>query len=216
MNSWSREAWEAAQPIYRKITQHPFVEELARGTLAPERFRFYLRQDSLYLASYAKVLAHIASRLTQRAQIADFVRFASDGIAVEEALHGSFLGGEVPAPDEISPTCLLYTSVLLAQATAPVEVEAAAVLPCFWIYQRVGEEILARQNDTPNPYARWIETYADPAFAASTARAIAVCDSLAAASGPEIRQRMTDIFVRCARMEWLFWESAYELEEWKI
>jgi thiaminase/transcriptional activator TenA len=151
MKKWSEEAWDVARPTYLKIIEHPFVEELARGTLAADKFLFYLRQDSLYLAHYSRVLTHIASRLTEKEHIAAFIRFASDGIEVEEALHGSFLKGVVPAPEEISPTCLLYTSVLQAQALAPVEVEAAAVLPCFWVYQQVGQQIIARQQEVRIP-----------------------------------------------------------------
>lgn len=213
---WSEEAWEEALPVYRKILEHPFVEQLARGELAAGKFMFYLRQDSIYLGNYARVLTHIASRLSDREQTAAFIRFAADGIEVEKALHESFLCGDVPLPQEISPTCLLYTSVLQSQATAPVEVEAAAVLPCFWVYQRVGEEILARQRGDGNPYMRWIATYADPSFGEATLRAIAICDALAARTGEEVRRRMTDIFVRCTRMEYLFWDSAWQLETWKI
>ena len=46
--------------------------------------------------------------------------------------------------------------------------------------------------------------------------AAGVGDELAAEASPAVRQRMTGIFVRCARMEWLFWDSAYHLEKWKI
>lgn len=216
MSRWSDSAWEAARPVYEKILEHPFVRALADGTLSAERFRFYLRQDALYLDGYARRLAHIAARLGRKEHTEAFLRFAADGIAVERALHEQFLGGEHPAPEEISPACLLYTSVLESQATAPVEVEAAAVLPCFVVYQRVGEAIHAQQQGTENPYRQWIETYADPAFAASTAEATAICDALADAAGNATRRRMTDIFVRCTRMEWLFWESAWQLETWKI
>lgn len=216
MSRWSDSAWETARPVYEKILEHPFVRALADGTLSAERFRFYLRQDALYLDGYARRLAHIAARLEHKEHTESFLRFAADGIAVERALHEQFLGGEHPAPEEISPACLLYTSVLESQATAPVEIEAAAVLPCFVVYQRVGEVIHARQQGTENPYRRWIETYADPAFAASTAEATAICDALADAAGDATRRRMTDIFVRCTRMEWLFWESAWQLETWKI
>ena len=216
MSRWSDSAWEAARPVYEKILEHPFVRALADGTLSAERFRFYLRQDALYLDGYARRLAHIAARLGRKEHTEAFLRFAADGIAVERALHEQFLGGEHPAPEEISPACLLYTSVLESQTTAPVEVEAAAVLPCFVVYQRVGEALPARQQGTENPYRQWIETYADPAFAASTAEATAICDALADAAGDATRRRMTDIFVRCTRMEWLFWESAWQLETWKI
>jgi len=216
MSRWSDSAWEAARPVYEKILEHPFVRALADGTLSAERFRFYLRQDALYLDGYARRLAHIAARLGRKEHTEAFLRFAADGIAVERALHEQFLRGEHPAPEEISPACLLYTSVLESQTTAPVEVEAAAVLPCFVVYQRVGEAIHAQQQGTENPYRQWIETYADPAFAASTAEATAICDALADAAGDATRRRMTDIFVRCTRMEWLFWESAWQLETWKI
>lgn len=216
MSRWSDSAWEAARPVYEKILEHPFVRALADGTLSAERFRFYLRQDALYLDGYARRLAHIGARLGRKEHTEAFLRFAADGIAVERALHEQFLGGEHPAPEEISPACLLYTSVLESQATAPVEVEAAAVLPCFVVYQRVGEAIHAQQQGTENPYRQWIETYADPAFAASTAEATAICDALADVAGDATRRRMTDIFVRCTRMEWLFWESAWQLETWKI
>ena len=238
MKRWSDEAWEAALPTYEKILRHPFVGALAAGTLSADRFRFYIRQDALYLDGYARRLAHVAARLPRKEQTEAFLHFALDGIAVERALHAQFLAGDLPTVEEMSPTCLLYTSVLEAQATAPVEVEAAAVLPCFVVYQRVGEAILARaraaeapnaapsptaetpeHTDTPlleNPYRAWIETYADPAFAASPERAVAICDELAAAAGAETRSRMTELFVRCTRMEWLFWESAWNLENWKI
>lgn len=245
MRRWSDEAWEAALPVYEKILAHPFVGELAERRLSAERFGFYIRQDALYLDGYARRLAHVAARLPRKEQAERFLHFALDGIEVERALHAQFLGGNHPLPEEISPTCLLYTSVLDAQALAPVEVEAAAVLPCFVVYQRVGEAILARakgngrpaadgqaadpatnantpagaEADKPlaeNPYRAWIETYADPAFAASAEQATAICDELAASTGEETRRRMTELFVRCTRMEWLFWDSAWNLETWKI
>lgn len=218
MRRWSDEAWEAALPVYSEILEHPFVRALADGTLSAERFRFYLQQDALYLDRYARRLAHIASRLPQKEHTEAFLRFALDGVEVERALHATFLGGEHPSGESISPACLLYTSLLDAQAMVPVEVEAAAVLPCFVVYQRVGESILARQrgNIAENPYRRWIETYADPAFAASADLATRICDALAAGAGEGTRRRMTELFVRCTRMEWLFWDSAWNLENWKI
>lgn len=212
---WSENAWNIAEPVYLAILEQPFVNELAAGTLPKERFLFYLGQDALYLAGYTKVLAHIASRMSRKEHISDFLKFATDGIAVEQALHESFLQG-APLP-EISPTCLMYTAVEKAAAYAPVAVESAAVLPCFWIYQRVGEHILSHaDNLLANPYARWIETYGDEAFAAATRRAIEICDELAEEATDEVRRQMTEVFLNCSRLEWMFWDSAYNLEKWKI
>ncbi|MBJ2183984.1 MAG: thiaminase II [Muribaculaceae bacterium] len=217
MKPWSQEAWAAAQPVYEAILAHPFVAALADGTLPREHFMYYLRQDSLYLGEYTRVLAHAASRMPDASMRADFLSFASDGIAVERALHSVYLGGSRPHPSEMSPACMLYTSVLLARALDPVEVEAAALLPCFWVYQRVGEAILARQTAAGcNPYKAWIDTYADEAFELSTRRAIEICDRLAATASPRVREKMSEIFVCCAKMEWMFWDSAMNLEKWKI
>lgn len=204
---WSQTAWQTALPVYDAILQLPFVRELADGTLPPEKFNRYIGQDSLYINQYCKVLAHIASRLTDIADTETFLSFAADGVAVEKALHSLYIGDR---PSEMSPACLFYTSLLHAQATQNVAIEAAAVLPCFWIYLQVGLHIVETQTDSAsNPYADWIATYSDPAFAESTQRAIDICDRLAANADPDTRSRMTEIFLQCSRQEWLFWHSAY-------
>lgn len=208
---WSTQAWQAGEKAYNAILRLPFVTELAAGTLPREAFLRYISQDRLYLAQYSRVLAHIASRTADPAIRDAFLAFAAHGVAVEQSLHESFIAGnEALLAAEMSPACLFYTSLLKSTAAfEPLEVEAAAILPCFWIYQQVGEWITANYRPDGNPYAAWIETYADPAFKASTERAIALCDRLAADASPSTRRRMTDIYRQCSRMEWLFWHSAY-------
>src|SRR4051794_29381991 len=59
---FSDEAWGRTQALRAAIGRLPFNAELAAGTLAPERFRFYIAQDALYLGEYARVLALAAAR----------------------------------------------------------------------------------------------------------------------------------------------------------
>ena len=79
-----------------------------------------------------------------------FARHAAATVDVELALHESLLPelGLDPATLEIipvSPTTLGYTSYLLATAHGGSFVEGlAAVLPCYWIYARVGAALLDR------------------------------------------------------------------------
>ena len=208
MNSkqWSLRAWQAAAPVYQAILRLPFLNELADGTLSRERFLRYIGQDSLYLGEYSRVLAHIASRLQNIAHTDTFLKFAADGVATEKALHSGYLS---QPPAGKSPACLFYTSLLKAQAYEHVAVEAASILPCFWIYREVGCHILSIAKLEGNPYADWIRTYSDPTFDAATARAIEICDTLAQEATPDIRNRMTEIFIQCSRLEWLFWHTAY-------
>lgn len=207
---WSQQAWRKAEHIYRAILDLPFVRQLADGTLDGDIFRRYIGQDSLYIANYCKVLAHIASRCADPALTATFLDFAKDGVEVERALHSMYIS---ELPPEMSPACLFYTSMLSAQATAPVEVEAAAILPCFWVYLSVGKHIAANMKPG-NPYSKWIETYSDPTFDASNDRAIAICDRFAENAPHEVRDMMTRVFVEATRMEWLFWHGAYTDIRW--
>lgn len=79
----------------------------------------------------------------------------------------------------------------------------------------MGEAILSRTGKD-NPYWHWIETYGDEMFARSTERAVEICDELAETAAEDVRERMTEAFLMAARMEWMFWESAYRMEQWKI
>ncbi len=211
---WSEEVWKEAEGIYYDILRLPFVKELTAGTLSKEKFLFYIRQDAYYIENYSKVLAHIASRLPNKEWREDFMKFALDGILVENALHSSY-ADICSLKINPTPTCLLYCSYESAMGFEPVEIEAAAILPCFWIYMLVGNEI-NKQSKPDNPYAKWIETYADKSFAISTEKAIEICNQLAETTTIEIRAKMTEAFVRATKMEWMFWESAYNLEKWKI
>ncbi len=110
--AWSHEAWRAGERAYKAILHLPFVTELTAGNLSRERFMRYISQDSLYLGQYSRVLAHIASRTGDPSVRSAFLKFAADGVAVEQALHQSFLDGMTagsPAP-RMSPACLFYTS----------------------------------------------------------------------------------------------------------
>lgn len=209
--NWSEEAWNASERIYNAILELPFIKELADGTLPQDKFLHYIEQDNLYIDDYSRVLAHIASRLDRIDDVAAFLAFAGDGVAVEKNLHATYVHA---AATEKTPACLLYTSLLKAQANEPVEVEAAAILPCFWIYQKAGEHILSIARMNGNPYASWIETYSDPSFGISTRRCIDICDRLADNASHGIRRRMTAIYRQCSRLEWMFWDSAYRIASW--
>ena len=47
--------WQKINPFFHNIVSHPFIVELADGTLKCERFEFYIEQDVIYLKGLAKV-----------------------------------------------------------------------------------------------------------------------------------------------------------------
>lgn len=213
---WSEKAWTSIAPIYKEITELPFIKELMDGTLPYEKFSFYIQQDALYLAEYGRVLTGIASKLKETQHIASFIHFAGDSIAVENELHKSFVK-EISSDIKPSPSCLLYTSYLMSLlGSSPREVICAGVLPCFWIYNEIGKYILANQTTENNIYQNWINTYEGEEFTKSVLKAISICDELAENCTEQQQEAMTEAFIMCSKFEWMFWDSAYRMEQWKI
>jgi len=115
------------------------------------------------------------------ADVALFTQHAADAIAVEQHLHTSLLSELGVNPDmvleaEAGPATTAYIDHLLATcATGSFSDGLAAVLPCYWIYAQVGQRLLARSSPDPR-YARWISTYAGPAFADTVGAVLDVAD----------------------------------------
>jgi thiaminase/transcriptional activator TenA len=132
-------------------------------------------------------------------------------------LHKLFLE-EKYKNSEPSPTCELYNSYLARIVNnASVEVGVAAVLPCFTIYKEVGDFILRTQvNKGSNPYQTWIDTYASDEFASAVKQAIKIADTYALSASPQSLAKMEEVFVKTSQLEWMFWDSAYKQEQWKI
>ena len=55
--SFSNTLKEKAGKVWEDCYEHPFLQELGKGTLEKEKFKFYLLQDYRYLIEYAKVFA---------------------------------------------------------------------------------------------------------------------------------------------------------------
>ena len=220
-DSFSREAWTRNAAACDTIGSMPFNAELAAGTLPRGTFQHYIVQDAHYLIGFGRALSLAAAKAPEPDGIVQFSRAAQDAIVVERALHGGFfrdygIGPESFAATPLTPACDHYVSYLLATAYAePFEVVCAALLPCFWIYKAVGDDIFARAAPG-NPYRAWIDTYAGEEFAGAVAAMIAATDRAALAASAGTRERMHRAFTQATRLEWMFWESAYRDAGWPV
>jgi thiaminase/transcriptional activator TenA len=198
-----------------KIYALPFNQKLANGTLAREKFTFYLAQDTFYLADFVKALALTAARLPYDHQTELFIQFAMDTIT-ERKLHLECLNKQaisMPLKSEQSPFCFIYSNYLLKMAHhAPVEEAVASLLPCFWIYQQVGQHMLA-QKTLNNPYQGWIDRYTSPEFNTSVDLAINTVNELAEVASAHTKKNMLAAFKLATQLEYGFWQGAYTQEE---
>lgn len=196
---------------------HPFNVELMQGTLDIEKFRFYIFQDSLYLNSFGKALAITAGR-ADNSMMNDFLKFASDSILVEKLLHENYFKlFKLNTHDyQQSPACFMYSNYLLNICSlCSFEEAVAALLPCFWIYREVGNDI-SKKAERTNPYINWIDTYSGKEFTDAVDRMLSITDELASSASEKLLGKMEEKYIRAVKLEYLFWDSAYRMEEWGI
>ncbi|MDL5037640.1 thiaminase II [Comamonas sp. Y6] len=218
--SFSQDLWQANQALFQSTLELPFNQELAAGTLSQERFRHYMIQDAHYLVAYGRALAVTAAKSDNAEGVVQFANAANEAVVVERALHGGFMRDFGITPEQfaatpLTPACHHYTSYLLATAwSATYPVAVAALLPCFWIYAEVGRDIHAR-SAKDNPYQAWVDTYASEEFHAAVRGVCATVDRLAEETTEATRAAMHAAYKDAARLEWMFWDSAYRLADWQ-
>lgn len=219
--SFSREAWERNLPLYRAIRQLPFNRELAAGTLDKAAFCHYVVQDAHYLLAYGRALAVCAAKAFDAQDVLFFTGSAQEAVAMERSLHEGFMRqfgitAELCAQTPPSAACHHYISFITAAVwSESYPVAAAALLPCFQIYAEAGKDIID-QSVPDNPYQAWIDTYSGEAFRVAAERAADAVDKAAEVSGRRTVARMHQAYAEAARLEWLFWDSAYEKRDWGL
>jgi thiaminase/transcriptional activator TenA len=213
--------WASIVPTYDAILAHPFLTGIADGTLPPQRFVYFIEQDGLYLRAYARALSYAAGHALEPADTALLTSSAAEAIAVEVGMHAELLQGFGASPREtravrLSPSGELYVQTILAHtAQGPFSEAMASVLACFWIYAEVGRTLI--RGGSPDPrYQRWIDTYADPAFAATVDGVLAITNRVGTEAGPAEQARMQALFAQGCRLEWMFWDAAWREERWPI
>ncbi|MDR1379291.1 MAG: thiaminase II [Synergistaceae bacterium] len=210
---FSAKVFEKIQPIMKRIYEHPFNMELAKGTLSRDRFCFYMQQDSLYLLHFARALAFAGSRSLQERRISALLTAAQGALLAERALHEYYFAefGVTRSAKE-NRACLGYTSLILSTVSLGSLGEALAVLlPCFWIYREVGNHIL-HIAASPNPYDKWIQMYSDKEFSDGVDRFIDLVDIVAGEAAEQERLLMEDRFITASHFEYYFWDEAYRMK----
>lgn len=209
-----------ADPIWRDQLCHPFVTGIGDGTLPPDIFAFYLKQDYLYLIDYARVFAFGAAKAPDLATMARFSTLLAETIGVEMDLHRSYVGefgitAEDLETETKAPTNQGYTDFLLATAAAgDFPALLAALLPCAWGYREVGEHLAAMGPSPDERYQRWIEMYAGPEYGEMVDWCIDLLNRAGAGLPEPAIRRLEEIFTISSRYELAFWQMAWTMESW--
>ena len=217
MLSFSEQLRVEAEPIWRKIFDHPFLKEIKNGTLPVETFRYYLAQDYLYLEGFGRTVAMAMAKAPDSQTLQDLACRVMT--PVERPLHNKLLADFgltlVDAQNAVrSPINTAYVDHMLRTASLNgLGPTAAALLPCPWTYHLLKDEV--GQSEYPL-YGEWTRFYVEGSLEDSVAAWRGFVDQMAADASPAELEAMRQAFMTSSRYEFMFWEAAYNRQEWPV
>jgi thiaminase/transcriptional activator TenA len=213
MAGLSERLFALGRPNLERQLAHPTVRGIAAGTLPEARFRAWLVQDYLFLLDYVRLFALAAARAPDSDALGRLVDLAHSTFHQELSLHRAYaaeFGLDEADLDraEKAPACGAYTDFLLrTAATADFAEVVAALLPCMWGYSMLGRALAAAGPPAEPRYRRWVETYADPAFAELAGWCAGLLDRAAEGLPPARLAACERAFLAGLAHELAFWDA---------
>jgi thiaminase/transcriptional activator TenA len=212
---------QKAAGIWEAQHQHPFVRGIGEGKLDLERFKFWLRQDYVFLIEYARLLGLAAARSPDVETMTRLAGLLDETLETEMGLHRAYadefgISREELEREQPAPTTRAYTDFLLrVAATGDFAELVAALLPCMWSFSEIGQRLAKQPAPSDQRYARWIAMYTSREFADLAEWCRELLDSLAAGLPERELKKLEDAFLNSSRYEWQFWEMAWKMEQWQ-
>ena len=218
---FSEELRQHAAEVWEAFHRHPFVRGIGDGTLPLEQFKYWLKQDYVYLIDYARVFALAAAKAPDLESMSKFAKLLDGTLNTEMSLHRDYAARFSISNQELeetvkSPTTQAYTDFLLATSYSGDMAELlAGLLPCTWGFFEIGSR-LKETGDTSesNPYRDWIEMYSSKEFEEFTTWVRELMGRLGGEAASEKKKHLKEIFLTSSRYELAFWEMARVMEGW--
>ena len=204
---------------WRDYLQHDFVCKLGDGTLAPDAFRHYLKQDYLFLIQFGRAFALAAYKSPTLSDL----RHAKAGldaiIDLELGLHIDYCNQwgiseqELAALPEARAT-LAYTRYVLDTGNRGDLLDLhVALAPCLVGYAEIASWLTkqpATVRGDANPYEAWIAMYESAEFQAAAQAEIAWLNERLAEVPASRFKQLCRIFDDATRLEIDFWDMGLE------
>ena len=197
-------------------THHPFLEQLANGTLPEVCFRRFLTQDYLFLIHFSRAYALLAAKSVRLNDIKDALA-GLKSITEEMPLHVGYCAkwgiSEKDLENEIEATqTIAYTRFVLDIGQIGDRLDLmAALMPCVAGYAEIGMRLASSTNMVfdGNPYAEWIKNYESEEYYQGVQASIHMLNRLGGEDDSAARfERLADIFTTATRLEIEFWQMA--------
>ena len=220
---FSDELRSRASHIWDREQNHPFVRGIGDGSLALDNFRYYMRQDYVFLIDYCRAIALAVTKAGSVEDMGWFAKLIHETLNTEMSLHVSFceefgITEQELLATEPSPTTWAYTRHMINTAHQGTVGEIATViLPCAWGYCEIGQRLYKQGVPESQPlYARWIETYNSPEFEELAAWLRGFVDRRAIGAAKAELEAMERAFTLSSQYEYMFWDAAWNMETWPV
>ncbi len=220
MACFTEELRRTADPIFAAIFAHPFVRGIAEGTLAKEQLIHYVKQDFEYLNAFIRVYGIAISKCDHRAAMALFNEQISFILDSETHPHQNFCDVAGVTYEELqgfplAPSANHYVNHMLTVAHGGTREDiVAALLPCPWTYTEIGRRLLEEvKPDSSHPFYDWMHFYGDRE-SGITMQLRGLLDGWAESLSAARKRQLEEHFLTSCRLEYLFWDMAYRLEDW--
>ncbi len=211
---------EDGSDIWKAQKRHPFVEELADGSLDDSAFQWWIKQDYRYLLDYARTFAIASAKAREESAMAGLIEIAHSTLHVEMDLHRSFaeeygIDAEALETVDKAPMCEAYTSFLLRTAyEGSIPEISAALYPCGQGYLDIADHAESL-SDSTHSFTPWIEIYTSEEFRDLVANLRNLVDRYGE-QYPGKHEAMREAFLTSARFELHFWDMAYSQQSWDV
>jgi thiaminase/transcriptional activator TenA len=213
--------YELAEPIWEAQHSHPFVRGIGDGSLNVEKFKFWVRQDYLFLIDYSRVLAMAVVKAPDLPTMRRFAELVQATLNVEMELHQVYAAEFDISSQELeaetkAPTTQAYTDFLLRAGAGDYTELLAALLPCIWGFSEIGQGLSRGPRPVDERYGKWIDMYASAEFVELADWCRGLVDNVAKAQPAEVLRRIEEAFLISSRYELAFWEMAWTEEKWPV
>jgi len=212
--------YEDVKEIWEAYTEHPFVKGIGDGSLAMEKFRYYMLQDYLYLYEYAKVFALGVVKARDHRAMRFFAEFVHNILNGEMNIHKGYMAKLGISEEEVKATKMALTNVSYTQYMLGIGYSEGvlellvSILACAWSYQEIGQKLARLPGALEHPfYSDWIKGYASAEYAQENVELIAWINELAQNASAAEKDRLREIFYNCSRYEMQFWDMSWEMEK---
>ena len=210
---------KSCQDEWQAYIQHSFVQQLGNGSLAPEAFQHYLKQDYLFLIQFARAFALAAYKSPTLSDL----RQAKEGLQaivdVELDLHISYCKEWGISEQELADlpearATLAYTRYVLDTGNRGDLLDLhVALSPCMVGYGEIANWLNSRAETIrgdSNPYDTWIKMYESDEFQEAMQAEIGWLNERLADVSPARFRELTRIFSDATRLEIDFWKMGLD------